>query len=131
MDGIVECPCNSVYPFINPDPHFAKQSHKDKVVLITGGSTGIGYTTALFYAKAGAKLFIVARRANKLEQAKKDIEKEVKGAQVIVLSGDISDPEVGKRAVKNAVDAWGKIDIVIANQFTLVAGPTSRACHYL
>ncbi|VDC07620.1 unnamed protein product [Peniophora sp. CBMAI 1063] len=117
---------HDVYPLIDPTPHFTKQTYKNKVVLITGGSVGIGFTTALFYAKAGAKVLILARRVEKLEEAKKSIEKDVKGAQVLTLSGDISDIEVGKRAVKTAVEAWGKVDIVIANQFTILAGPDSK-----
>ncbi|KZV67317.1 NAD-P-binding protein [Peniophora sp. CONT] len=117
---------HDVYPLIDPTPHFASKTFKDQVVLIAGGSTGIGATTALFYAKAGAKVVILARRFGKLEETKKSIEKEVKGAQVLVFTGDISDPEVGKRAVKTTVETWGKLDIVLANQFTLLAGPDTR-----
>ncbi|KZV67316.1 NAD-P-binding protein [Peniophora sp. CONT] len=117
---------HDVYPLVDPKPHFSNKTFKDKVVVISGGSMGIGATTALFYAKAGAQVVILARRLEKLEETKKSIEKEVKGAQVLVLTGDISDPEVGKRAVKTTVETWGKIDIVLANQFTLHAGPTSR-----
>ena len=111
----------SVYPLIDPTTHFASKTFKDQVVIITGGSVGIGATAALFYARAGAKVLVVARRLENLEQAKKDIEKGVPGAQVLVLSGDISDPEVGKRAVKSAVDAWGRVDVVLANQFITMA----------
>ena len=50
---------HSVYPLIDPAPHFAAQTFKDKVVIITGGSTGIGATSALFYAKAGARVVLV------------------------------------------------------------------------
>ena len=114
---------SSVYPLIDPAPHFAGKTYKEKVVIITGGSAGIGATAASFYAKAGANVLIIARRLEKLEQCKKDIEKEVPGAHVLVMAGDISDPEVGKRAVKMAVDAYGKVDIVLANQFSIIGGP--------
>ncbi|KZV67319.1 NAD(P)-binding protein [Peniophora sp. CONT] len=112
---------HDVYPFIDPTSHFVSKTFKDKVVIITGGSVGIGATTALFYAKAGAKVVIVARRLAQLEQCKEDIEKKVPGAQVLVLSSDISDPEVGKGAVKTAVESWGRLDIVVANQFISMA----------
>lgn len=114
----------SVYPLIDPTSHFASKTFKDKVVIITGGSTGIGATTALFYARAGAKVLIVARRLEKLEETKKDIESDVPDAQIIVLAGDASEPEVGKRVVKAAVQAWGRIDIVVSNQFSMTADPT-------
>ncbi|VDC07616.1 unnamed protein product [Peniophora sp. CBMAI 1063] len=119
-------PVHDVYPLIDPASQFANQTFKDKVVIITGGSVGIGYTTALFYARAGAKVVIVARRIAVLEEAKQKIEKEVKGAQVQVVAGDISEPELGKRVVDAAVKAWGRVDIVIANQFSVVGGPIGK-----
>ncbi|KZV66190.1 NAD-P-binding protein [Peniophora sp. CONT] len=117
---------HDVYPLIDPAPHFAGKTYKEKVVIITGGSTGIGATTALFYAKAGAKIVIVARRVEKLDQCKRDIKKDVSDAQVLLVSGDISDPEVGKRTVKTAVEAWGRIDVVISNHFSVSGGPMAR-----
>ncbi|KZV67931.1 NAD(P)-binding protein [Peniophora sp. CONT] len=116
----------SVYPLVDPASAFASKAFKDQVVIITGGSVGIGGAASLFYAKAGAKVLIVARRVAPLEQRKKDIEKAVPDAQVLVLSGDIADPETGKRAVKTAVDAWGRLDIVVANQFSVVGGPIRK-----
>ncbi|KZV67306.1 NAD(P)-binding protein [Peniophora sp. CONT] len=105
-----------VYPLIDPAPHFASQTFADKVVIITGQSVGLGATAALFYAKAGAKVLIFARFLEQVEKCKKDIEKEVPGAQVMAFADDITDPEVCKRAVKVAVEAWGRVDIVLANQ---------------
>ncbi|VDC07614.1 unnamed protein product [Peniophora sp. CBMAI 1063] len=111
-------PVHDVYPLIDPASHFESKTFKDKVVIITGGSLGIGATAALFYARSGANVLVVARRLDNLEKTKQGIEKEVPNAKVLILSGDIVDPEVGKHAVKTAVDAWGKVDIVLANQFT-------------
>ena len=52
-----------MYPLIDPQSHFVSQTYKDKVVIVTGGSTGIGAGVSLFYARAGAKVVLVARRA--------------------------------------------------------------------
>ncbi|KZV66189.1 NAD(P)-binding protein [Peniophora sp. CONT] len=117
---------HDVYPLIDPTLHFTGKTYKDKVIIVTGGSTGIGATAALFYAKAGAKVIIVARRIEKLEQCKKNIEKDDPDAQVLTMVGDISDPEVGKRAVKTAVDTYGRLDIVLANQFSIMGGAMGR-----
>ena len=106
--------------------HFTNKTYEGKVVIITGGSTGIGATAALFYAKAGAKILILARRLEKLEKCKKNIEKDVPDAQVLVVSGDISDPDVGTRAVKTVVETWGRLDVVISNQFSVSGGPMAR-----
>ena len=120
-----------MYPLIDPTPHYTSKTFKDQVVIITGGSVGIGYTTALFYARSGAKVLIVARRVANLEQAKRDIEKDVPGAQIQIIAGDISDPELGKRVVDAAVKSWGKVDIVIANQFSAIGGPNSSTLYEL
>ena len=104
-----------MYPLIDPQSHFVSQTYKDKVVIVTGGSTGIGACVSLFYARAGAKIVLVARRAQNLEEHKKTLEKDVPGVEVLIIAGDISDPEVGKRVVSAAVGAWKRLDIVIAN----------------
>ncbi|VDB85655.1 unnamed protein product [Peniophora sp. CBMAI 1063] len=115
-------PQHDVYPLIDPQGIFASQAFKDKVVIVTGGSEGIGGTVALFYARAGARIVLVSRSSNKLEDRKSIIEKDVPGAQVLVVAGDISDPEVGKRAVTTAVDAWGRLDVVVANPASAMGG---------
>ncbi|VDB92025.1 unnamed protein product [Peniophora sp. CBMAI 1063] len=115
-------PRHDVYPLIDPQPAFASQSYKDQVVIVTGGSSGIGFATALMYARAGARVVVNARNASKLEAKKAEIEERVKGARVVAAAGDISDAEVGKKTVKAAVDAWGRVDIVIANSAILQGG---------
>jgi len=51
----------SVYPTIDPEPHFSAQTYRGKVVLITGASRGVGAETALAYARAGAPVAILVR----------------------------------------------------------------------
>lgn len=118
-----------MYPLIDPEPHFASQTYKDKVIIITGASAGIGATVALFYARAGARIVLVARRVETLEERKRIIEKDVPGAQIVIISGDISDPDVGKLAVKAAVDAWNRLDIVVANPATAMGGSGSTPAY--
>ncbi|VDB83714.1 unnamed protein product [Peniophora sp. CBMAI 1063] len=113
---------HEVYPLIDAKPHFTSKTYKDKVVIITGGSEGIGATAALFYAKAGAKLVLVARNIKELEERKTAIEKHVSGSEILVVAGDISDVEVGKLAVQAAVQKWNRVDIVVANSGTEQGG---------
>jgi 3-dehydrosphinganine reductase len=68
-----------------------KMKLKGKHVLVTGGSSGIGLATAIKCAKEEAVLTLVARNVQKLEDAKKKIESEVKGASVAVFSCDVCD----------------------------------------
>src|SRR5690625_633339 len=85
----------------------------DKIVLITGGSQGIGRQTALTFAKEGAKVSIVARGEENLNKAKSDIEAAVSGAEVLTTPADLQTQEGADKAVKNTVDHFGKIDILI------------------
>ena len=112
---------------IDPKPHFTSQTYKDKVVIVTGGSKGIGASVALSYARAGAKLVLVARNIEDLEERKAAIEKDVSGSDILVVAGDISDIEVGKRALRSAVQKWHRVDIVVANSGTEQGGAASTS----
>jgi NADP-dependent 3-hydroxy acid dehydrogenase YdfG len=61
---------------------------KDKIAIITGASSGIGYAAALTLSKAGAKVAIGARRTDKLESLKNEIEKN--GGQVLAQKLDVT-----------------------------------------
>jgi len=86
---------------------------KNKVVLITGGSSGIGLATAHKVAAAGATTLIVARDADKLAQAKKEI--GAKGHKVVTYSADVSDASQCAELVKRVLDAHGGVDILVNN----------------
>ena len=86
---------------------------KDKVVIITGASSGIGYATALALSKAGAKIAIGARRTDKLA----DLENKIKENNGEVYSQKL---DVTKNAecisfVNNVLEKWGSVDILINN----------------
>lgn len=86
---------------------------KDKVVIITGASSGIGEATAKKLAKEGAKLVLMARSEDKLEKLKNEIEDE--GGKALVASGDVVKRKDFDDAVKNAVKEFGKVDVLINN----------------
>lgn len=87
---------------------------KNKVVLITGGSSGIGESCAVSYGKAGAKVVITGRNNDKLIEAKARIEAEgVK--EVLALTGDVSSYEDCEGIVKSAIDTFGSIDVLVNN----------------
>ena len=78
-----------------------------KVVLITGASEGIGAACAREFRKRGARLSLTARSEDKLN--------EVGGAEAAVTAGDLTDPEVRRRAVDRTVERFGAIDILVNN----------------
>ncbi|VDB92213.1 unnamed protein product [Peniophora sp. CBMAI 1063] len=103
---------------LDPAAAWKAQNHKDKVVIVTGGATGIGGACASAYARAGAHLVLVGRRKERLEEKKAEIEKEIPGARVEIVAGDISKTEVPRLVVERAVSAFGRVDVVIANAGT-------------
>ena len=86
---------------------------KDKVAIITGASSGIGYVTALTLAKAGAKVAIGARRIDKLESLKDQIIKN--GGQVFVQKLDVTKKSDCDSFVDTVIKKWGTVDILVNN----------------
>ncbi|MEP6706033.1 MAG: SDR family NAD(P)-dependent oxidoreductase [Pyrinomonadaceae bacterium] len=85
----------------------------DKVVMITGASSGIGRGLALELARRGAKLGLVARRTELLDEIVSEVEKE--DGQAIALAADVQDAAAMKQAADRLRTEVGPIDILIAN----------------
>jgi NAD(P)-dependent dehydrogenase (short-subunit alcohol dehydrogenase family) len=92
----------------------------DKVAIITGGSEGIGKAAALGMAKEGAKVIIVARRQEVLDQAATEIRTATEGV-VLPLAADVSDKGAASRVVQAALDNYGRVDILVNNAGTSMA----------
>lgn len=86
---------------------------RDKVVLITGASSGIGRATALIFAQLNAKVILASRNEEKLESLRQEI--EANGGQGLVIKTDVSSFDDTQKMVMTSILKWGKIDILIAN----------------
>ncbi|MEI2779954.1 MAG: SDR family oxidoreductase [Candidatus Competibacter sp.] len=86
---------------------------KNKVVLITGASSGIGKAAALKIAEAGAKTIIVARTEEKLLETRQEI--EARGGSAIIQAVDVADPASCEALVKRVLEEHGGVDILINN----------------
>lgn len=86
---------------------------KDKVVLLTGASSGIGYEVANRFAKEGAHVIAVARRLDRLETLKEAVSDFA--GKVIAMEGDVSIQSDVDRVVEKTMELYGKIDILINN----------------
>ena len=86
---------------------------KNKVVLITGASSGIGKQTAIEFAKLGSNIILVARRKNKLEQ----VENELKqfNVKTLVCSCDVSKKDQVEKMSKIVLEKFNSIDILVNN----------------
>ncbi|MCW0395820.1 SDR family oxidoreductase [Xanthomonas sacchari] len=86
---------------------------RGKVVLITGGSSGIGLATAQRVAEAGAITVIVARGEQELHAARDAM--NAKGGKVFAYTADLSDLADCDRLLKTVLDAHGHVDVLINN----------------
>ena len=86
---------------------------KDKVALITGGSSGIGRAAAVAMAREGAKIALTARRARRCQEAVDEI--EGMGGEALALPGNVADAEHVEALVAATVERWGRLDIVVPN----------------
>ena len=85
---------------------------KDKVAVITGASSGLGWQIAQAYASQDAKLALFARREERLLENVAEIEKEF-GTEVMYAVCDVGDYDSITAAVDKVMDAYGRIDILV------------------
>ena len=86
---------------------------KDKVCILAGASSGIGYATAKLFAAEGAKVVVGARRQAELEQLVGEIAHT--GGQAVALAGDVSDEGYAEALVNLAVSRFGGLDVGFNN----------------
>ena len=98
---------------------------RDKVVLITGASSGIGEELAVQLARAGARLALAARRGDRLAQVRERIS-AVGGAEPLIVVCDVTLDGDPPRAVAETLAHWNRLDIVIANAGFGVVGPFAK-----
>jgi NAD(P)-dependent dehydrogenase (short-subunit alcohol dehydrogenase family) len=94
----------------------------DKVAIVTGGSEGIGKYAALRMADEGAKVIIVARRQEVLDQAAQDIRTATEGV-VLPVAADVADKDTADKVVQAALDNYGRLDILVNNAGVSMAKP--------
>jgi NAD(P)-dependent dehydrogenase (short-subunit alcohol dehydrogenase family) len=102
----------------------ATYDFRDKSVLITGGSRGLGLVLAREFAAEGARLTIVARDRVELEQARADL--AARGAEVLAFTCDVRDQADVQSAIKRVVARYGSIDVLINNAGVIQAGPVEH-----
>ncbi len=86
---------------------------KDKVVLVTGASSGIGRATAIAFAKEGAKVVVAARRINEGEETVTLIKKA--GGEGIFIQTDVSQEKQVKNLVEKTVETYHRLDSAFNN----------------
>jgi NAD(P)-dependent dehydrogenase (short-subunit alcohol dehydrogenase family) len=96
-------------------------SFRNKAVLITGGSRGLGLEIARVLAAEGAYLALVARNSSTLEAARRELD-EI-GHRTLIIPCDIRNQKDVERAVRETVDSFGRLDVLFNNAGVIQVGP--------
>jgi len=91
----------------------SKRQINNSRVIVTGASSGIGRALAVELAADGARVVIVARREDRLEELAEQIKAD--GGTVEIVAGDITDEDLRRRAIEKAQSSFGGLDALINN----------------
>ncbi|MGH9773042.1 MAG: SDR family NAD(P)-dependent oxidoreductase, partial [Candidatus Acidiferrales bacterium] len=97
------------------------ESLRGKVVLITGGSRGLGLLLAREFASRGCRVAICARHADQLDRAREDLAR--RGAGVWAGTCDVSDPEQVRQFMADLTAQFGPVDVLVNNAGIIQVGP--------
>ena len=97
---------------------------KNKVVLITGGSSGIGRASAIEFAKNGATLILVARNQTKLDKIANDLKKF--NVPVLTFECDISKKSEVEKMAKTILNKYDSVDVLVNNAGFAIYGSVSK-----
>ena len=100
------------------------QNIKEKVVVITGASSGLGEATARLLAAEGASVVLGARRAERLKTLADELIGN--GGKAMAAATDVTDREQVKRLVDTAVQKFGRIDVMLNNAGLMPLAPLER-----
>lgn len=98
-----------------------RMSFKNKVVLITGGSRGLGLVLARKFATEGAKIAICARNGEELSRAKTDLQES--GAEVFETVCDVRNQSQVNQMIEDVYGHFGQIDVLVNNAGVIQVGP--------
>ncbi len=109
-------------------PMLREGSLEGKVMLITGGGTGLGKAMGKYFAELGANLVIASRKLEVLENTAKEIE-ELTGKTVLPVKCDVTNYNEVENLLKVSIDKFGKVDSLVNNAAGNFISPTERLSH--
>lgn len=101
---------------------------RDKVVLVTGGGTGLGRSMSTRFLELGAKVAITSRKEEVINQAAKEMMEQT-GGEVLAVACDVREPHAVKAMVDAVEGRFGQIDVLLNNAAGNFISPTERLSH--
>lgn len=95
-----------------------------RVAVVTGASSGLGAGFAIALAEAGADLVLATRRAEQLQETAAAV--EALGRRALAVPTDVTDPDAADNLVRNAMDTFGRVDVLVNNAGISSIAPATR-----
>ena len=106
-------------------PMLKEDSLKDKVIVVTGGGSGLGKAMTTYFLQLGAKVVITSRNLEKLENTAKELEKET-GGEVLPLQCDVRNYNEVEAMLAATLERFGRVDGLLNNAAGNFISPTER-----
>lgn len=103
-------------------------SLKDKVVVVTGGATGLGKAMTKYFLEMGANVVISSRKKDNLEETKVELEKET-GGKVLTVVCDVREYGQVENLLQETINTFGKVDVLVNNAAGNFISPTEKLSH--
>ncbi len=107
------------------EPMLKDNALQDKVILVTGGGTGLGRSMSKYFLQLGAKVVIASRKLEVLEQTAKELAQET-GGEVLPLECDVRDYLKVEKTLQAILEKWGKVDVLVNNAAGNFISPTEK-----
>ena len=114
-----------VYSFVRDQWRY--RTLKDAVVVITGGSRGLGLVMAKEFARHGAIIALLARDQEELERAQNILQFEVPNTSVLIQACDCTEEIQVRDAINTIVDTYGRVDVLVNNAGIISSAPIENA----
>lgn len=97
----------------------------DKVIIVTGGGSGLGRSMTKYFLELGAKVVITSRSMERLEKAAEELKEET-GGEVLPVACDVRNYEMVEDMLEKSVSHFGKVDVLVNNAAGNFIAPTER-----
>ena len=109
-------------------PMLKEDSLQGKVIVITGGGTGLGKAMGKYFVELGADLIIASRKMDVLEVTAKELSESCDG-NVLPVQCDVADYSSVENLLKTSIDKFGRVDVLLNNAAGNFISPTERLSH--